>query len=84
MAEILDQAARCARLDWQQAFIQGTGDGNLTAWPPETSELVMIADFLRELCCELDRVRVIRNSAARSFANPHQIDIKVLIPARRA
>jgi hypothetical protein len=74
MAEILDHAARCARLDWQQAFIQGTGDGNLTAWPPGTSELVLIADFLRELCGELDRVN-------RTLSESSKIRLRVSVSA---
>ena len=74
MAEILNQAARCARLDWQQAFIQGTGDGNLTAWPPETSELDLIADFLRELYGELDRVN-------RTLSRDSKIRLRVSVSA---
>jgi hypothetical protein len=65
MAEIHDQAAHYAGLDWRQGFIQGTGDGNLTAWPPDTSDLVLIADYLRELCSELDRVNGTLNEGSR-------------------
>jgi hypothetical protein len=56
IADIQDIAACNARLDRQQALVQGTGDGALTAWPPGTSELDLLADYLRELSRELDRV----------------------------
>jgi hypothetical protein len=56
MASIQDQAALNAGLNRQQGFIQGAGDGALTAWPPVTSELVLLADYVRELHNELVRV----------------------------
>ena len=56
MASIQDQAALNAGLNRQEGFIQGAGDGALTAWPPVTSELVLLADYVRELHSELVRV----------------------------
>jgi hypothetical protein len=67
MADIQDAAARNAGLDRQQAFIQGTGDGSVTAWPPEASDLDLLVDYLRELHDELLRVngKLIKGSKIR-------------------
>jgi hypothetical protein len=56
MAAIQDRAAANAGLSLEHAIIQGRGDGSLTAWPPDTSELSMIVNYLRELHRELERV----------------------------
>jgi hypothetical protein len=64
-ASIQDQAAVNARLDRRQAMIQVTGDGDLTAWPPETNELNLIADYVRELTAEVDRVNRTLSQASR-------------------
>lgn len=72
MAEIQDRAARHAGLDRQQAFIQHTGDGSVTAWPPETSELTLLVDYLRELREELERVN-------RTLAKDSRIRVRLAI-----
>jgi hypothetical protein len=64
-AGIQDQAAVNARLDRSQAIIQVTGDGDLTAWSPETNELNLIADYVRELTAEVDRVNLTLSQASR-------------------
>lgn len=64
-ARIQDQAAVNARLDRGQGIIQVTGDGDLTAWPPETNELNVIADYVRELTAEVDRVNRTLSQASR-------------------
>ena len=56
MTNIENQAALNAGLDRGRAYIQGTGDGSHTTWPPETSEFDLITNYLRELRYELDRV----------------------------
>jgi hypothetical protein len=56
MTNIENQAALNAGLDRRRAYVQGTGDGSHTTWPPETSELDLLTNYLRELRCELDRV----------------------------
>jgi hypothetical protein len=65
MSDIQDQAASNAGLNRRQALAQGTGDGSLTAWPPETSELVLLADYVRELRAELDRVNLTLRKGSR-------------------
>jgi hypothetical protein len=74
MADIQDLAARNAGLDRQQAFIQGTGDGSLVAWPPGVSELELLVDYLRELHDELARVN-------RTLAKSSRIRLRVAISA---
>lgn len=64
-ADIQDQAAANARLDRRQGIIQVTGDGDLTAWPPETNELNLISDYVRELTAEVDRVNRTLSQASR-------------------
>jgi hypothetical protein len=64
-AGIQDQAAVNARLDRREGIIQVTGDGDLTAWPPETNELNLIADYVRELTAEVDRVNRTLSQASR-------------------
>jgi hypothetical protein len=64
-ADIQDQAAVNARLDRRQGIIQVTGDGDLTAWPPETNELHLISDYVRELIAEVDRVNRTLSQASR-------------------
>jgi hypothetical protein len=64
-ADIQDQAAVHARLDRREAAIQPTGDGELTAWPPETNDLNLIADYVRELTAEVDRVNRTLRQASR-------------------
>jgi hypothetical protein len=64
-AGIEDQAAVNARLDRHQGIIQVTGDGDLTAWPPETNELNLISDYVRELTAEVDRVNRTLSHASR-------------------
>jgi hypothetical protein len=56
MADVQHRAALNAGLDLDQAIVQPRGDGNLTAWPPGTSELDLITNYLRELRSELDRL----------------------------
>lgn len=56
MAGIQSRAAASAGLSLEHAIVQGRGDGSLTAWPPETSELSLIVNYLRELHRELERV----------------------------
>jgi len=56
LAAIQGRAAVNACLNLEGAIFQGRGDGSLTAWPPTTSELDLITNYLRELLCELDRV----------------------------
>jgi hypothetical protein len=65
MADILDQAAINARLDRRQGDIQVGGDGDLTAWPPGTNELNLIADYVRELARELNRVNLTLSEGSR-------------------
>jgi hypothetical protein len=64
-ADIQDQAAVNARLDRGQGTIQATGDGDLTAWPPEINELNLISDYVRELTAEVDRVNRTLSQASR-------------------
>jgi hypothetical protein len=64
-AAIQDQAAVNARLGRRHGIIQVTGDGDLTAWPPETNELNLIADYVRELTAEVDRVNRTLSQASR-------------------
>jgi hypothetical protein len=64
-ADIQDQAAVNARLDRRQGIIQVAGDGDLTAWPPETNELNLISDYVRELTIEVDRVNRTLSQASR-------------------
>ena len=64
-AAIQDQAAVNARLDRRHGIIQVAGDGDLTAWPPETNELNLIADYVRELTAEVDRVNRTLSQASR-------------------
>jgi hypothetical protein len=64
-ADIQDQAAVNARLDRRQGIIQVAGDGDLTAWPPETNELNLISDYVRELTAEVDRVNRTLSQASR-------------------
>lgn len=56
MTNIENQAALNAGLDRGRAYVQGTGDGSHTTWPPGTSELDLITNYLRELRYELERV----------------------------
>jgi hypothetical protein len=56
MAAIENRAAANAGLSLEHAIIQGRGDGSLTAWPPDTNELNLIVNYLRELHRELERV----------------------------
>ena len=72
MAEIERQAAQNANLNRRKAFVQGTGDGNLVAWPPDTNELRLIADYLRELQCELERVN-------RTLSKQNRIRLRVAV-----
>jgi hypothetical protein len=65
MTNIENQAALNARLDRRRAFIQGTGDGSHTTWPPETSEFDLITDYLRELRYELHRVNMTLSEDSR-------------------
>jgi hypothetical protein len=74
MVGIQEQAARNARLDRQQAHIQPAGDGDLTAWPWGTCELDLIANYVRELACELDRVN-------RSLSESSRIRLRFAISA---
>ncbi|MGH3263528.1 MAG: hypothetical protein ACRDNS_16210 [Trebonia sp.] len=53
---IESQAAVNAGLDRQRAYLQGTGDGSHTTWPPDASEFDLITNYLRELRYELVRV----------------------------
>lgn len=73
-AAIQDQAAVNARLDRSQAIVQTTGDGDLTGWPPETNELNLIADYVRELTAEVDRVN-------RTLSQANRIRLRLSISA---
>lgn len=56
LAEIEERAARHAGLKRNQAEVQPAGDGDMIAWPPGTSELTLVVDYLRELRDEVVRV----------------------------
>lgn len=58
LVEIQRRVARNAHLDDRHATVQPSGDGNLTAWPPDTSEVALIANYLRELHEELLKVNL--------------------------
>lgn len=73
-AAIQDQAAVNARLDRRQAIIQTTGDGDLTGWPTDTNELNLIADYVRELTAEVDRVN-------RTLSPANRIRLRLSISA---
>jgi len=73
-ADIQNQAAVNARLDRRQAIIQVTGDGDLTAWPPTTNELNLIADYVRELTAEVDRVN-------RTLSQANRIRLRLSVSA---
>jgi hypothetical protein len=73
-ADIQDQAAVNARLDRRQAIIQNTGDGELTGWPPETNDLNLIADYVRELTAEVDRVN-------RTLSQANRVRLRLSISA---
>lgn len=65
MTNIENQAALNAGLDRRHAYVQGTGDGSHTTWPPGTSELDLITNYLRELRYELDRVNATLSERSR-------------------
>jgi hypothetical protein len=56
MKDIQGLAALDARLDPGQAIVQDTGDGDVTAWPPDVTGIDVLVDFVREYARELDRV----------------------------
>ena len=65
MADIQLRAAADAGLDLEQAISQPAGDGGLLAWPPETSELDLLTNYLRELQRELERVNKTLSKSSR-------------------
>jgi hypothetical protein len=65
MAAIENQAAINARLDRTGADFQDRGDGALTVWPPDTNDIDLIANYLRELHRELERVNANRSERAQ-------------------
>ena len=65
MAEVENRAALNAGLSLDGSIIQGRGDGRLIAWPPGTSELDLITNYLRELHRELERLNGALNKSSR-------------------
>ena len=56
LVDVQVRAARNAHLERAKAYVQTAGDGNLTAWPPGTKEVDLVAVYLREFGTELAQV----------------------------